>query len=73
MFRGSSLIWVNIFCNISYIRATLEHQQTREADDKWLNTVSFEEKNYITEILIYVCFVKQMCKQVAAQLPPLLI
>ena len=24
----------------SYIR----HQQTREADDKWLNTLSFEEK-----------------------------
>ena len=48
-------------------------KQTREADDKWLNTVSFEEKNYITVILIYVCFVKQMCKQVAAKLPPLLI
>ena len=48
-------------------------QQTREADDKWLNTVSFEEKNYITVILIYVCFVKQMCKRVAAKLPPLLI
>ena len=41
---------------------TLEHQQTMEAEDKWLNTVSFEEKNYITVILIYVCFVKQMCK-----------
>ena len=55
MLRGSSLIWVHI----------VEHQQTREADDKWLNTVSFEEKNYITVILIYVCyvcFVKQMCK-----------
>ena len=62
MLRGSSLIWVHIVCNISYIKATLEHQQTREADDKWLNTVSFEEKNYITVILIYVCFVKQMCE-----------
>ena len=62
MLRGSSLIWVHIVCNISYIRATQEHQQTREAVDKWLNTASFEEKKYITVILIYVCFVKQMCK-----------
>ena len=62
MLRGSSLIWVHIVCNISNIRATYEHQQTREADDKWLNTVTFEEKKYITVILIHVCFVKQMCK-----------
>ena len=53
---------IHIVCNISYIRATLEHQQTREAGDKWLNTVSFEEKNYSTVFVIYVCFVKQMCK-----------
>ena len=44
---------------ISYTRAL--------ADDKWLNNGSFEEKkpnyaNCITVFLIYVCFVKQMCK-----------
>ena len=70
MLRGSSLILVHIVCNISYIR-------TREADDKWLNTVSFEERNYITVILIYVCFVNKCVSfkpnSVAAKLPPLII
>ena len=58
MLRGSSLIWVHIVCNISYTRAL--------ADNKRLNNGSFEKKlnyaNCTIVILIYVCFVKQMCK-----------
>ena len=41
----------------SYI-CTYEHQQTREADDKWLNTGSFEEKKLHNSNLILCVFCK---------------
>ena len=49
---------IHIVCNISYIRATYEHQQTREAGDKWLNTVSFEEKKLLNSIRNLCVFCK---------------
>ena len=54
MLGRSSLTWVYIVCNISYIiKSTVsykEHQQTREADDKWLNNDSFEVKVKLCEL-----------------------
>ena len=64
---GSSLIWGHIVCNISYIiKSTVSYIRT-STDYKWLNNRSFVKKklnyaNCITVFLIYVCFVKEMCK-----------
>ena len=47
MLGRSSLTWVHIVCNISYIIKSTVSYMTREVDDKWLNNGSFEVKSEI--------------------------